>query len=476
MDKEIKKNADKEVKSKNEKLQEKLFLKKKSSWLTYDEKQKKEIFTFADGYKKFIGRSKTERLCVKNVLEMLRKNGFKEISEVKSVKTGDKIFKNIKGKAIVAAIIGKDQKKWHLIGSHVDSPRLDLKPHPIYEDAGLSLMKTHYYGGVKKYHWVNTPLSLHGVIFTKAGKKVEISIGDKLEEPKFIIPDLLPHLAKTQMERKAPKIIEGEELNILVGNIPVDDKKIKEQLKFAMLNFLYEKYGIIEEDFFTAELELVPAVMPVDIGFDQGLIAAYGQDDKVCVYTSLMALLETKNPAHTAVGFFVDKEEIGSMGDTGAASFILHNFAFDYLGLTGLKMNATELLEYSDSISADVTAGLNPNYKDVHDNLNVSVLGNGVSIEKYGGGGGKYSTNDSSAEYMNYLRRLADGAKISWQTGELGKIDVGGGGTIAMFISRYGMNCVDVGPCVLGMHSPCEVTSKADVYSAYLFYKEFFKL
>ena len=464
--------AKKEEKSKNEQLQKKIFLDKKSSW---NDLNQKEVFAFSDKYKQFMAENKTERLCIENVISDLKKGGFKDITTVKKVSSGDKIFKNIKGKAVFAAIVGKDMKRWQLIGSHVDSPRLDLKPSPVYEDSGLGLIKTHYYGGVKKYHWVNTPLALHGVVFTKAGKKVIINIGDKTNEPKFIIPDLLPHLAKNQMERKAPKIVEGEELNILVGHIPVDDKKIKEQVKFTVLKYLNEKYGLIEEDFFTAELELVPAVMPMDIGFDASLIAAYGQDDKVCVYTSLRALLETKGPKHTAVGMFVDKEEIGSVGDTGAAGLVLENFAYDYIGLTGLKMTVSQLLENSDAVSADVTAGMNPNYKDVHDAQNASYLGRGVSVEKYGGGGGKYSTHDANAEYMNYIRQLFDKNKIAWQTGELGKIDLGGGGTIAMFISRYGMNCVDVGPSLLGMHSPCEVTSKADIYSAYLFYKAFFK-
>jgi aspartyl aminopeptidase len=464
--------AKKEEKSKNEQLQKKIFLDKKSSW---NDLNQKEVFAFADKYKQFMAGSKTERLCIDNVISDLKKGGFKNITDVKKVSSGDKIYKNIKGKAVFAAIIGRDMKRWQLIGSHVDSPRLDLKPSPVYEDSGFGMIKTHYYGGVKKYHWVNTPLALHGVVFTKAGKKVIINIGDKNNEPKFIIPDLLPHLARNQMERKAGKIVEGEELNILVGHLPINDKKIKEQVKFTVLKYLHEKYGLIEEDFFTAELELVPAVMPMDIGFDSALIAAYGQDDKVCVYTSLRALLETKAPKHTSVGMFVDKEEIGSVGDTGAAGLVLENFAYDYINLTGLKITVSQLLENSDALSADVTAGMNPNYKDVHDAQNASYLGKGVSVEKYGGGGGKYSTHDSNAEYMNYLRLLLDKNKIAWQTGELGKIDLGGGGTIAMFISRYGMNCVDAGPSILGMHSPCEVTSKADVYSSYLLYKAFFK-
>jgi aspartyl aminopeptidase len=462
-------------KSKNEELQKKLFLNKDSSWTKYDQKQNKEIFKFAENYKSFISESKTERLCTANVISILKKKGFKEISSFKKVKTNDKFYKVIKNKAVIAAIVGKDAHKFHLVGSHVDSPRLDLKPLPLVEDSNLALMKTHYYGGVKKYHWVNEPLSLHGVVFTKSGKKVTLCIGEKPEDPKFIIPDLLPHLARAQMERKADKIVEGEELNILVGNIPVNDDKIKEQIKFNVLKYLYDNHGIVEEDFVTAELELVPSQQPIDIGFDRALLAIYGQDDKVCVYTSLIALTETSNPAHTAVGFFVDKEEIGSMGDTGAASFILSNFAYDYVDLLPKKINVSKLLENSYAISADVTAGVNPSYKDVHDLHNASYLGKGVSVEKYGGGGGKYGTHDAHAEYMAYLRNLMDQNKIVWQTGELGKIDCGGGGTIGMFLSRYGMECVDAGPSILGMHSPCEVTSKVDIYSSYLLYKAFLK-
>jgi aspartyl aminopeptidase len=461
-------------KSKEELLYEKITYNNKSSWLACDDKEKKQVFSFSEKYKDFLKSSKTERLCIENTIKILNKYGFKEISTVKSAKAGDRVYKNIKGKAVVAFIVGKNAKQFQLIGSHVDSPRLDLKPHPVLEDSNLALLKTHYYGGVKKYHWVNEPLALHGVIFTTEGKKIEIHIGDKEEDPKFIIPDLLPHLAKHQMERKAPKIVEGEELNILVGNIPIDNEKIKDQIKYATLKYLYEKYKIIEEDFTVAELELVPANNPMDIGFDRALIAAYGQDDKVCVYTSLMALIETKNPPSTAVGLFVDKEEIGSVGDTGAASFLLKNFAYDYKKLLKLSLDVSTILENSRAISADVTAGVNPNYKEVHDLHNASLLGNGVSVEKYGGGGGKYSTHDAHAEYMIYLRTLLNKNKISWQTGELGKIDCGGGGTIGMFISRYGMDCVDAGPSLLAMHSPCEVVSKVDIYSSYKMYKAFF--
>jgi len=462
-------------KSKNEQLQEKLVYDRESTWLSYKPADMKKVFAFSEKYKDFLSSSKTERLCTANVISALTKSGFKNISSVKKAKPFDKLFKVFKNKTVIAFIVGKNPEDVHIIGSHMDSPRLDLKPLPLYEDADLALLQSHYYGGVKKYHWVNLPLALHGVIFTKKGKKVTLSIGEKDSEPKFLIPDLLPHLGRDQLDRKGSKVVSGEELNIVVGSLPVNDKAIKEQVKFAILKKLHEDYGLIEEDFATAELEFVPASKAVDVGFDRSLIGAYGQDDKVCVYTSLQALLSISNPSKTAVALFVDKEEIGSVGDTGADSFILKTFAEDYVKLLGLKITSNKILELAKAISADVTAGLNPNYKDVQDSQNVSFLGHGVSVEKYGGGGGKYSTNDAHAEYMSFIRLLVDKHKVPWQTGEMGKIDIGGGGTIAMFMSRYGMDTVDVGPCVLGMHSPCELTSKSDVYSAYLFYKAFFE-
>ncbi|MFW6378688.1 MAG: aminopeptidase, partial [Nanoarchaeota archaeon] len=339
---------------------------------------------------------------------------------------------------------------------------------------GLAMLKSHYYGGIKKYQWVNTPLAMHGLVTTKDGKEIHLDIGENENDPKFIIADLLPHLARQQMEKTGSKVIEGEEMAITFGSIPVNDDDIKEQVKFTILKELNDRYGIIEEDFGFAEIQFVPSGKSIDVGLDRGLVGAYGQDDKVCVYSSLQALLDITSPHHTAVGMFVDKEEIGSMGNTGAASMILHNFAYDYKRLTGIPIDVSTLLEMSESISADVTAAVNPNHKGVQDDSNASLLGYGVSVEKYGGGGGKYSTHDAHGEYMAKLRRLLDKNNIAWQTGELGKIDIGGGGTIGMFMSRYGMDCVDAGPSVLSMHSPLELVSKADVYSAYEFYKAFF--
>jgi aspartyl aminopeptidase len=451
----------------NKKLYDKLKLDKKSAWLKLKEKS---VFDFSEDYKTFLGKSKTERDAISNIITILNKNNFKDIEKVKNIKSGDKLYLNFREKAVLAVIVGENKSELRIIGSHVDSPRLDLKPNPLYEDSGLAMFKSHYYGGIKKYQWVNIPLEMRGTIFTKNGKKITLN-----EDYTFVIPDLLIHLATKQVEKKAKVVVEGEELNIVLGNIPIEDKDIKEQVKFHILKILNEKYGIIEEDFNCAEIQFVPKNNPMDIGFDKSLVGGYGQDDKVCAFTSLIALTKLKQVKNTAITMFVDKEEIGSMGNTGAASFILYNFVNLLKTKAGIKEDTSRLLEKAKSISADVTAGMNPNFKDANEPLNSSFLGKGVSIEKYGGAYGKFGTHDASAEYMSYLRKILDENKIPWQTGELGKIDLGGGGTIGMFLSRYGMNCVDVGPCVLGMHSPFEIASKADIYSAYLFYKAFFE-
>jgi aspartyl aminopeptidase len=458
----------------NKMLEEKLFYKKESAWTDYDDSEHEKIFDFAEKYKAFLTDSKTERLCIENIKKILTKSGFKNIDDIKSMKTGDKGYKIFKNKTITAFVVGEKNDQFRIIGSHVDSPRLDLKPFPLYENSELALLKSHYYGGIKKFHWVNVPLELHGVVFTKSGKSIEIHIGDKDDDPKFIIPDLLPHLAKEQMKKEGAKLIEGEELNIICGHIPIKDKDVKEKIKFMILKKLNESFGFVEEDLAVAELEFVPAQKSIDIGFDKGLVAGYGQDDRVCVYTSLIALTEIKNPKYTAVAYFADKEETGSAGDTGAESFALVNFASDYIRLTGLTVTPWMILERSHAISADVTVAMDPTFSSVNDPQNVSYIGKGVSIEKYGGGGGKYNTNDAHAEYMQFIRGIADKNLVPWQTGEMGKIDIGGGGTIAMFMSRLGMDCIDAGPCVLGMHSVCEVTSKADIFSAYRLYKAFY--
>lgn len=464
-----------EKKSPNQELQDKISVKKESAWIQLKDKVD-SIYSFGEEYKSFIGKNKTERLCIRTMIEMLEKAQFSSINNTKgTLKPGDAVYKNIKGKSLLACKIGSDPMKVRIIGAHVDSPRLDLKPYPLYEDAELALLKSHYYGGIKKYQWVNIPLAIHGVAFTKEGKTVEIHIGENPDEPRFIIPDLLPHLAKDQMKKTGETIIEGEDLNVVFAHIPVDDKDIKEKIKFNVLKYLHSTYSLIEEDFIAADIELVPALQPVDIGIDRGLIAAYGQDDRACAYTAFRALLDAKDCKETVLLYLADREEIGSMGDTGAESFVFVNFMREYIRKTGITATWDELLENALSISADVTGALDPTFKSVNDPNNVSYLGHGVSIEKYGGRGGKYSTSEAHAEYMHYLRNLATKHGIPWQTGEQGKIDIGGGGTIAMFMSRYGMDCVDVGPCMLGMHSPFEVTSKVDIYCTYLLYKAFFE-
>ncbi|MFP4656960.1 MAG: aminopeptidase [Candidatus Woesearchaeota archaeon] len=464
----------KEQKTRFQKMEERLSYKRESAWKSFDKKTHDKIFSFSDDYKRFLGDSKTERKSSDNIKSLLEKKGFRNIDDVKKAKTGDKLYKQVKAKTLIAFIVGKRKNDLRIIGSHIDSPRLDLKPFPLAEDSGLATIKTHYYGGIKKYHWVNHPLEIHGVAHTANGKKVDISIGDSDDDPRFIISDLLPHLARKQMEKTPKEVVEGEELKLLAGNIPVDDENIKNKVKLMVMKKLEEEHGIKEEDLCFAELEAVPNTNPIDIGLDRSMVAGYGHDDRSCAYTSLRALLSLKNAGSTPVAFFADKEEIGSVGNTGADSMILNNFAHDYCKMTGIDTAPASLLENAKAISADVTAGVNPNHQDVHDLQNASFIGFGVSVEKYGGAGGKYSTNDTHAEYMSFMRNILNKNAIPWQTGELGKVDMGGGGTIGMFMSKFGMDCVDIGPCALGMHSPCEVMSKADIYAAYLLYKHFF--
>lgn len=464
----------KESKSVNQKLEDKIVSKKENVWLKYDAPTKSKVFSFAKDYVKFIDASKTERLVVKNLIKDLSKSGFKNIRDVNKIKSGDKIFKVIKDKSIVACVVGKDMSAFNIIGSHVDSPRLDLKPNPLYEDTEFALLKTHYYGGIKKFHWVNTPLMLIGVVFTKDGRKVEISIGGKEDEPKFIIPDLLPHLAREQMTKEARKVIDPEGLNLFVGSIPVKDDDIKQKVKFSILKYLKDTYDIIEDDFNFAEIEVVPANKAVDIGFDRGLLAAYGHDDKVCAYVSARALVDIKNPSISNIAIFFDKEEIGSAGNTGAVSLILPDFVEDYKALAKVSDLTHNIFARSMAISADVNAGVDPNYKDVNEARNAAYIGKGVSISKYTGSGGKYSASDANAEYLAYLRPILENNNISYQFSELGKVDLGGGGTIALYLAKYGLDIVDAGPAILGMHSPYEVLSKADLYECYKFFKSFY--
>ncbi len=459
--------------SKEEKIEKKLKYSKKSGWEGIPEGRKKEIEAFITGYKKFLDSSKTERLAAKNIVQELRYGGFKDICSLKKLSEGDKVYKVFKDRVVLAAIVGKDAS-FRIVGSHLDSPRIDLKPHPLFENNKVAMLKSHYYGGIKYYHWLNVPLALHAVVHTKAGRK-EFSYGFKDSEPKFIIPDLLPHLSKELAEKPQKEALKAEQLNIVVGNVPVFDEAIKEPFKLGVLKKLNELWGLEEKDLLSADIQFVPSGRAIDVGFDSSMIASYGQDDRVCAYTALQALLKVGRPKATAIALFVDKEEIGSVGDTGAESFILKDFAEELLQLRGSEELLSKVFHRSKAISADVTAAINPNFEDVQDKTNCSFIGHGVAVEKYGGKGGKFLTNEASSEYMAEIVGLLDSEGINWQTGELGKLDVGGGGTIAMFISRFGISTIDVGPPVLAMHSTKELAGKTDIYNSYLPYKVFWE-
>jgi aspartyl aminopeptidase len=427
---------------------------------------------YADRYLRFLARAKTVRECVDAAEAELRRQGFAPLASRSRLVRGDRVYKNVKGRALAAAVIGDPKRPWRLIGAHVDSPRLDAKPNPLFEDASLALVQTHYYGGIKKYQWVNVPLALHAVIPTAAGVR-RIVVGEAPGEPRFLIPDMPPHLAREQMDKKAKDAVEGEQLRLVVGNRPLPRTKETEKVKEAVLDHLHRTYGLQEKDLLTAELAFVPAGAPLEIGFDRALVAAYGQDDRASVFAALQAVAGLRRPSGAALALFVDKEETGSEGDAGAQSRLLENFTAELVRKLGLSLTPAEVLERAAALSADTTEALNPNFKDISDARNVSHLGRGVSIEKYGGGGGKYGTNEASAEFMHWLTALLDKHKIPWQTGELGKVDLGGGGTIAMYLAQYGLDAIDAGPPLLSMHSPCELSSKVDLYCAFRCYEVF---
>ena len=433
-------------------------------------------FNFCEGYKKFMNSSKTERECVDTILNTIKDNGYKEFDDkVKSLKPGNKFFVNNRGKSIVLITIGKASldKGVNFVVSHIDSPRLDLKPNPVYESDDIAYFKTHYYGGIKKYQWPTVPLSMHGRIFREDGTYVDICIGEKDNEPKFIITDLLPHLAYEQDKRNLKDGIKGEELNIIIGSIPVVDMddEIKNAVKENTLKILYDTFKIKERDFARAEIEFVPANTAVDIGFDRSMIAAYGQDDKVCAYPALIAEIENVNPQKTSVTVFTDKEEIGSEGNTGMVSEYLFNIMEDLSDAAGIKVR--DCYKNSICLSSDVNSAYDPTFADVFEKRNSSQINHGVVLTKYTGHAGKSGSNDASAETMAKVIKLMDDRNVVWQIGELGKVDIGGGGTIAKYISQRNIDVVDLGVAVLSMHSPYEVTAKLDVYHTYLAYKAF---
>ena len=465
--------------SEYESLKERLFNQKKCGWESVSEEEKIKINTFGDEFIYFLNNCKTEREVADFVQEVLSKNGFTDLREKMILEPGDKVYYINRAKSIYIAVIGTDvlEKGLNIVGAHIDSPRLDLKPNPLYEDSGFAYLKTHYYGGIKKYQWTTIPLSIHGVIVKTSGEKIKVNIGEEDTDPIFTITDLLPHLAQEQMEKKLKEGIAGEDLNLLIGSIPYGDEKTTEKVKLNVLRILNEKYGITEKDLLSAELELVPAFKAKSLGFDRSMVAGYGQDDRVCAYAELRAMLNINNPKKTAVCILSDKEEIGSMGNTGMESHVFDTFVAELLNKTG--ENRPNLLDKvfcnSKMLSADVDAGLDPIYASVSEKNNASFLGYGIGFNKYTGARGKSGASDANAEYVAEIRKLLEENGILYQIGELGKVDVGGGGTIAYILANKGVDVIDCGVPVLSMHSPYEVTSKYDIYSAYKTYEVFMK-
>lgn len=462
-----------------EELKEKLFKNNNSGWENVNEEKREKIEEISNKYMNFLNNAKTEREFIKEARKLADSNGYKDIMEYQTLKPGDKIYFINREKSMYLAIIGEKsiEEGMHIIGSHVDSPRLDLKPNPLYEDTGLAYFKTHYYGGIKKYQWTTIPLSMHGVIVTTSGEKIEINIGENENDPIFTITDLLPHLAQDQMEKKLKNGIDGEDLNLLIGSIPYGDKQGSDRIKLNILNLLNQKYGITEEDLTSAEIELVPAFRARTLGFDGSMIAAYGQDDKVCAYTSLQAMMDVESVQNTAICILSDKEEIGSMGNTGMESHMFDFFISEILNKLGI--NKPNLLDrvfcFSKMLSSDVDAGYDPIYASVSDKHNAGFLGKGISLNKYTGARGKSGASDANAEYVAWVRNVLEKNNIRYQVAELGRVDVGGGGTIAYIIANKGADVIDCGVPVLSMHAPYEVTSKYDVYSAYETYKAFWE-
>ena len=455
-------------------------MERKNAWKKYSDEDKNNVFTFADEYKTFISECKTERECVKKAVELAKKAGYRDLQEIiaanETLKAGDKVYAVNMKKAIVLFNIGSEpiSTGMNILGAHIDSPRLDVKQNPLYEKNDFALLDTHYYGGVKKYQWVTIPLAIHGIIIKKDGSSVFVSIGDDLTDPIVGISDLLIHLAADQLQKTAAKVIEGEDLDITFGSIPLKAAE-KDAVKANVLKMLKEKYDIEEEDFLSAELEIVPAGMARDYGLDRSMIAGYGHDDRVCAYTSLMAVLDVQNPEYTSCCILVDKEEIGSVGATGAQSLFFENAILDILALQGyttLKDLRTTLAN-TKMLSSDVSAGFDPLFANVNDPKNAAYLGRGIVFNKYTGSRGKSGSNDANPEYVAWVRNVMDKNNIHFQTAELGKVDQGGGGTIAYILGNYNMNVLDAGIAVLNMHAPMEVVSKADVYEAYLAYKAF---
>jgi aspartyl aminopeptidase len=459
-----------------EKMSEKLLAKRRLVWDVMDEKEKGDVWEFDQHYRDFLNSAKTEREAVARIEEIAEKSGFSlDPSSGKPIR----MLRSFQGKSVALCLSGKRpiEEGINLIVSHLDSPRLDLKQNPLYEDIDLAFMKTHYYGGIKKFQWLTRPLAIHGRVIRSDGSMLDIMVGEDDSDPVFTVADILPHLArKVQTDKKVSEAFEGEKLNLMVGSIPFGNKDTKDRFKLAILKLLNERYGLIEEDLISAELEVVPAGRARDVGWDRGLTGAYGHDDRSCVFTSLRAMVDVKRPQKTAMVLFFDKEEIGSDGATGAKSKFLESVAADLMiahGKEPLYHEIHKVLMNSKAISADVNGAIDPDFQDVHEKRNAARLGYGICLTKFTGSGGKYGASDANAEYVGWLRNLFNKNQVVWQTGELGKVDEGGGGTVAKFLAAYGMNIIDCGPAVLSMHSPFEIAHKGDIYMTYKGFKVF---
>lgn len=462
-------------------------MERKNAWEKYPEGKREEVFAFAEGYRKFISDCKTERECVRELIAQAQQAGFENLDDViaagKTLKTGDKVYAQNMGKTLALFVIGKQplEKGMNILGAHIDSPRLDLKQNPLYEDTDMALLDTHYYGGVKKYQWVTLPLALHGVVIKKDGTVINVSIGEKDDDPVFGISDLLIHLAGEQMEKKAAKVVEGEQLDVLVGSIPFlnekDKEKSKDAVKANVLNILKEQYNIEEDDFLSAEIEVVPAGKARDYGFDRSMIMGYGHDDRVCAYPSFVATVEAGTCEKTSVCLLVDKEEIGSVGATGMQSkFFTYAVAEIIEAMGGYSQIAfNRAMTNSKVLSSDVSAAYDPLYASVMEKKNAAYFGKGLVFNKYTGSRGKGGSNDANPEYMAELRKIMDENNVAFQTSELGKVDQGGGGTIAYILANYNMSVIDSGVAVLNMHAPWEIISKVDIYEAKRGYTAFLK-
>jgi len=463
----------------NKEVVEKLSYKTKNVYSVIEADERKAMLDLCDDYREFLDNAKTERECVIESVKLAEKNGFVPFKSKETLKAGDKVYFVNRHKNLMLAVVGQEdiENGINLVGSHIDSPRLDLKQNPLYESEEMALLKTHYYGGIKKYQWTATPLAIHGVCYTKAGEKIDICVGEKEDEPVFCITDLLPHLAKDQMSKNLSDAIEGESLNVLVGGMGINDVEIENSVKYNILNILNITYGITEESFLSAEIEIVPSFKARNVGFDNAFVGAYGQDDRVCAYTSLRSIFDIEMPKKTAVCILVDKEEIGSTGNTGMISKF---FDMALAEMIAKIKGSVDIISYNKTVrnsacmSSDVSAAVDPNYLSVFEKQNSTFAGHGIAVVKYTGARGKAGSSDASSEFLYKITDVLNKNKVVWQCGELGKVDAGGGGTIAQYVANLNMDVIDCGVPVLSMHSPFEVTSKGDIYMAYRAYLAFY--